>query len=129
MGQYSNFVVTIILFLAIVYFMMIRPNSKQQKERKLLLSSIRPKDKVITVGGVHGTITKVKEDTVLIRVASNVDMEFSRSSVQSIVNRNYKDSTPIKEKKSKDNTVEESLEIENEDTIADSTTDNTEEIK
>jgi preprotein translocase subunit YajC len=106
MEQFSSLILPIVLFVAILYFLMIRPQSKQQKERKLLLSSIRIKDKVTTIGGIHGTVTKVKEDTVIIRVAQNVEIEFEKHAVQNITNRNYKDSAPVQVKEKKANKAE-----------------------
>ena len=100
----------IVLFVVIIYFLMIRPQNKQQKERKMLLASIRTRDKVITIGGLHGTVTKVKEDSVILRIAQNVEVEFEKTAVQSITNRDYRDSAPaaIKEKKTnKPESVEE----------------------
>jgi preprotein translocase subunit YajC len=101
MEQFSSLLLPIVLFVVIIYFLMIRPQNKQQKERKMLLASIRTRDKVITIGGLHGTVTKVKEDSVILRIAQNVEVEFEKTAVQSITNRDYRDSAPaaIKEKK------------------------------
>jgi len=101
MEQFSSLILPLVLFVAILYFLMIRPQSKQQKERRLMLASLRTRDKVITIGGLHGTIIKVKEDTVILRIAQNEEVEFEKSAIQTITNRNYKDSAPVavKEKK------------------------------
>lgn len=85
-----NMVLWFAVFFGIIYFIIIRPNSKQQKERRLMLDSLRLRDKVITIGGIHGTITKVNEDTVMVKVANNVELEFNRHAIQSIENRDYK---------------------------------------
>jgi len=107
MDQFSTLILPLIVFAVIVYFLMIRPQNKQQKERRQLLNSIRPKDKVVTIGGIHGTVTKVREDTVIIRVSANSEIEFSKTAVQNILNRNYKD-TPAKETKGKNKLKEDS---------------------
>ncbi|RNC29702.1 MAG: hypothetical protein AWM53_00319 [Candidatus Dichloromethanomonas elyunquensis] len=78
------------VFFGIIYFIIIRPNNKQQKERRLMLDSLKEKDKVVTIGGLHGTVTKILEDTVMIKVAPNIELEYAKTSVQSIQNRDYK---------------------------------------
>jgi len=97
-----NMLIWLVVFFAIIYFIIIRPQNKQQKARREMLDSLRVKDKVITIGGIHGTITKINEDTVMIKVADGVEIEFLRQAVQSIENRDYKeDQDSGKGKKSK----------------------------
>lgn len=91
-GNLMNMLIWFAVFFGIVYFIIIRPNSKQQKERRAMLDSLKVKDKVITIGGVHGTITRIDEDTVMVKVAPNVELEFLRTAVQTIENRDYKES-------------------------------------
>ena len=78
---------TLIMFgaiFAIFYFMIIRPQQKRAKEREKLLASLKKGDKVVTSGGLHGTISGLDEKTCLIDVGNNVKMKFERSAVQSI---------------------------------------------
>ena len=97
-----NMLIWLVVFFAIIYFIIIRPQNKQQKARREMLDSLRVKDKVITIGGIHGTITKINEDTDMIKVADGVEIEFLRQAVQSIENRDYKeDQDSGKGKKSK----------------------------
>ncbi|NLI93620.1 MAG: preprotein translocase subunit YajC [Peptococcaceae bacterium] len=86
----TNMVLWFAVFFGIIYFIIIRPNNKQQKERRMMLDSLKEKDKVVTIGGLHGTVTKIMEDTVMIKVASHVELEFTKSAVQTIENRDYK---------------------------------------
>lgn len=98
-----NMVLWFAVFFGIIYFIIIRPNSKQQKERRSMLDSVRLRDKVVTIGGIHGTVTKLNEDTVIVKVANNVELEFIRPAIQSIENRDYKeDARSKKAKKVKD---------------------------
>jgi len=99
----TNMLLWFAVFFGIIYFIIIRPNSKQQKERRTMLDSLKLKDKVITIGGLHGTVTKIEEDTVMIKVANNVEIEFQRSAVQTIENRDYKEGTSTKGRKLKKN--------------------------
>lgn len=71
----------------IFYFLMIRPQQKKAKEHAALISSLKTGDKVVTVGGIHGIIANVKEATVVVKVADNVKIEFSKTSVTNVSKR------------------------------------------
>lgn len=73
------------LIIGIFYFMILRPQQKRQKERQKMLDAVKKGDKIVTAGGLHGTIAGLDEKTVLIQVADNVKMKFERSAVASIV--------------------------------------------
>lgn len=87
----TNMLLWFVVFFAIIYFIIIRPNSKQQKARRAMLDSVRVREKVITIGGIHGTVTRIDEDTVTIKVADNVEIEFLRTAIQSIIDREDKE--------------------------------------
>jgi preprotein translocase subunit YajC len=70
--------------IAIFYFLIIRPQNKKQKETQKMLSALKKGDKVVTIGGIHGTIQSVRETTVIVKVDENVKMEFSRSAVSGV---------------------------------------------
>ncbi|HEB54154.1 MAG TPA: preprotein translocase subunit YajC [bacterium] len=72
------------LFLVLMYFFMIRPEQKRRKEQQELLSSIKVGDRVVTLSGLHGTVSALTEKTVTLRVDS-IDMEHDRSAVARIV--------------------------------------------
>ncbi len=89
-GGGGSLVSTIIMFGAIFlifYFMIIRPQQKRSKEREKMLSNIEKGDKIITSGGIHGTIAGIDEKTVLIQVGDNIKMKFERSAVASVVSK------------------------------------------
>jgi preprotein translocase subunit YajC len=69
----------------IFYFMIIRPQQKRAKEREKMLSNIQKGDKVITSGGLHGTIVNIDEKTVLVQVADNVKLKYERSAIATII--------------------------------------------
>lgn len=73
-----------VLFIVIFYFLLIRPQSKKQKEHQKLVSGIQTGDKVVTNAGIHGVITNVKERTVIVRIADNVKVEFDRAAIASV---------------------------------------------
>ena len=66
---------------AIFYFLLIRPQQKKQKDQRQMTENLKKGDRVITQSGIHGTIVKVKDQTLIIEVAEKVKMEFSKSAV------------------------------------------------
>jgi preprotein translocase subunit YajC len=86
-GGSQNFLVTLLPFAAIIaifYFLIIRPQNKKQKETQKMLSALKKGDRIVTIGGIHGTIQSVKEGSVIVRVDDNVKVEFSRSAIASV---------------------------------------------
>ena len=69
----------------IFYFMIIRPQQKRAKEREKMLSNMQKGDKIITSGGMHGTIAGLDEKTVLLQVGDNIKMKFEKSAIASII--------------------------------------------
>jgi preprotein translocase subunit YajC len=87
-GGGGGFISTIIMFGAIFlifYFMIIRPQQKKAKEREKLLSNLQKGDKIVTSGGIHGTIAGLDEKTALIQVSDNVKMKFERSAISAVI--------------------------------------------
>ena len=69
----------------IFYFLIIRPQSKRQKELATLISTLKTGDKVITSGGIHGIIANVKEgNTLILKVADNVKIEIDKSAIATV---------------------------------------------
>ncbi len=67
----------------VFYFFMIRPQQKKQKETKKFIEDLKSGDKVVTIGGVHGTVVTVREKTLLVEVDSSkgVRMVFEKSAI------------------------------------------------
>ena len=65
----------------LMYFLMIRPQSKRRKEHQALVSGLSKGDEVVTVGGITGHVTKVEEGFVKMRVTNNVELRVQKSSV------------------------------------------------
>jgi len=86
-GQLVSLLVTFGLIIVIFYFLIIRPQSKKQKDTKKMLDALKRGDKVVTIGGIRGTIHSVKEETVLIKVDDETKLEFSRSAVATILSQ------------------------------------------
>ncbi len=64
-----------ILLLVVFYFILIRPQKKREKENKNMLANLKVGDKIITIGGIVGTITKVKDEKIVIETGSGADKQ------------------------------------------------------
>lgn len=70
---------------AIMYFLIIRPQQKQRRERENLLRTIKKGDRVVTSGGLYGTVVGLSEHTVTLKVADQVKLDFERGAIGRIV--------------------------------------------
>lgn len=82
-GQGSGWssMITIVLLIAIFYFLMIRPQQKKQKEIKKFREGLKKGDKIITAGGIYGRIKEIKETSMMISIANDVTIEIDKGSV------------------------------------------------
>jgi preprotein translocase subunit YajC len=80
MGGNMTWIMLIAIFV-VMYFFMIRPQQKRQKELRKFRESLQKGDRVVTVGGIYGTISEIKDSYVLIEVDGNVRIRFDKSSV------------------------------------------------
>ena len=71
--------VPILLIFGIFYFLLIRPQQKQQKAQKQMLSKLSKNDEVVTNGGIHGTIVNLDEKTITLRVDDNTRIKFQKN--------------------------------------------------
>ncbi|MDE7180573.1 MAG: preprotein translocase subunit YajC [Muribaculaceae bacterium] len=71
----------IVAMIAIFYFVMLRPQQKKQKELKRQRESMQEGDRVVSAGGIHGKIKKIKESTILVQVSPEVVIEFDKNSM------------------------------------------------
>ena len=76
-----------ILLFAAMYFLMIAPQRKKQKEHDRMLKSLESGDEVVTTGGIFGVITNVKEDRFVVRVADNTKIEIGKAFVQTVLKK------------------------------------------
>ena len=70
---------------AIFYFLLIRPQQKQRKDRTAMLGALKRGDRVVTSSGLHGTVVGLNEETLVLKVADQVKLEFDRQAVGRIV--------------------------------------------
>lgn len=74
-------IVFLVLLAGIFYLFIIRPQSKRQKEQRDLNANLKPGDRVVTIGGIHGRIESLREDSVILKVESGATIRFLRSSI------------------------------------------------
>lgn len=80
----SSFIGTMVpmaVIIGIFYFLVIAPANKQRKKTEAMLAALKKGDQVVTSGGIYGTIQSVDADTVILKIADNVKIKISRSSV------------------------------------------------
>ena len=79
-SQWSMWIMLALIFV-VMWFFMIRPQRKQQKELQNFRDSLKKGDKVVTIGGIYGTVCEIKEGSVLIEVDNNVKIRVSKQAV------------------------------------------------
>lgn len=85
-GGEQSMLPTLVMFgaiFAIMYFMMIRPQQKRQKEHQKMLESLKKGDKVVTSTGIHGTISEIEDTTYVIQIAENTRVKFEKTAITS----------------------------------------------
>ena len=85
------------LIIAIFYFMIIRPQGKQRKEREKMLGAVKKGDKVVTAGGIHASVAGTDEKVLLLEIADNVKVKVDRTAVTAVL----KEAEPDTGKKAK----------------------------
>lgn len=75
----------LILIFLVFYFFIIRPQKKKEDTRKAMISAVKKGDKVVTIGGVHGTVNQVDEASVLLQVDTNVKLRVEKNALSSVV--------------------------------------------
>ena len=98
-GMFMSFM-PLIFIIGIFYFLIIRPQRKKQKDTQQMISALKKGDKIVTIGGIHGTIQTVRENTLIVRVDENTKLEFSRSAVSTVVSQAKEDKDDKESKKS-----------------------------
>ena len=83
-GGMASPLIMMVLMLAIFYFMLIRPENKRKKEAEQMRSSVRTGDKIVTIGGIVGTVVNVKENRIVIETgADQVRIELEKWAISS----------------------------------------------
>lgn len=79
-----GFILPLVLMFAVFYFLLIRPQQKRQRERNSMLDALQKGDKVITIGGLHGTIVELTDDNVTLKVSDSTRLVFERTAINAV---------------------------------------------
>ncbi|MBQ3433650.1 MAG: preprotein translocase subunit YajC [Selenomonadaceae bacterium] len=83
MAAFANFM-PIILMVLIFYFLLYRPQKKAREAHDAMLSSLKVGSRVITIGGIYGTIVSLSDEVVRLKIADNVEIEVARGSINGV---------------------------------------------
>lgn len=78
-------IIYVVAFIAIFYFMAIRPQQRQRRAHQALLSALKKGDRIVTAAGVYGTVKRVEENIVVVEIAKGVSIKVARRAVAEIV--------------------------------------------
>ena len=89
-GSLMNMMMPMVLIFGIMYFMLIRPQQRKEKDRRALIDNLKTGTRVMFSGGILGTITNVKDGTFIVKIADNVKIEVARGAVSKVVEKGDK---------------------------------------
>ncbi|MFB4161837.1 preprotein translocase subunit YajC [Geomicrobium sp. JSM 1781026] len=81
-------IIMLLLMFAIVYFLLIRPQQKRQKQVREMHANLQKGDDIVTIGGLHGTIDAIDEEKIVLLVNDNRKLTYDRSAVREVMNQN-----------------------------------------
>ena len=86
-GGIGSTVLFAVAIFAVLYFLMIRPQKKKEKARRELINSVQKGEKVVTIGGIHGEVLSIKDNTVILLVDSerNGTLKMNRAAIHRVV--------------------------------------------
>ena len=93
-GLLGNPMVFPVLMIVMMYFLLIRPQRKKAKEQEELQKGSKIGDQVISIGGIHGIITSVKDKTVMVKIADNVKVELDKTAIATVIRKSDEPATP-----------------------------------
>ena len=84
-GNPLSMLLPFVLIFAVFYFIVIMPAKKQQKKKDAMIAGLKKGDRVVTSGGIHGTVATVEDQSLLVKVAENTKIRISKSAVAGLV--------------------------------------------
>ena len=84
-GNPLTMLVPFVLIFAVFYFIVIMPAKKQQKKKDAMISGLKKGDRVVTTGGIYGSVAAVEDQSLLLKVAENVKLRISKSAVGGVI--------------------------------------------
>lgn len=80
-------IIFIVMIIAILYFLLFMPQRRQEQKRRQMIEALRKGDEVITSGGIHGTIARVKDNTIVVKIAEKLEITVEKNSVSRLSDR------------------------------------------
>lgn len=94
-GMLEMFLPLILIFV-IFYFLLIRPQQKKMKQHRSMVNSVQKGDKILTSGGIYGTVTKVVNDQeVMVEIADNIEVRLAKVTISDVLNRSAAGAKPL----------------------------------
>ncbi|WP_308634724.1 preprotein translocase subunit YajC [Paenibacillus silvisoli] len=84
-----------VLMFAVFYFLLIRPQQRKSKQRNVMLGGLKKGDKIVTIGGMHGTIMEISDDVVVLRVNDATKITFDRSAINNVLSSSTAAAAPV----------------------------------
>ena len=85
----------IVMLFGVMYFMMIRPQQKRRREALAMQAELGPGDEIVTIGGLHATVTAVDDDVVTVEIAPGVHARYARPAIARVINRRPDAGEPV----------------------------------
>ncbi|MBP5402346.1 MAG: preprotein translocase subunit YajC [Treponema sp.] len=85
-GQMPSFLIMVLAMIAIFYFLIFRPQKKQENEAKKMLDALKKGDKILTYGGMYGVVSSIKDNSIVVKVDENAKIEFTKTAIAKVVN-------------------------------------------
>ena len=89
-GGLGGMMLPMLIIFGIMYFMLIRPQQRKEKERQSMIKAVKTGDRVLFSGGILGSVTNVKDNTVIVRIADGVKVEVVRGGIQKVLEKGEK---------------------------------------
>lgn len=81
----NSFFVVILVLLALMYFLMIRPQRARQRKQAETLASVAPGDEIVTIGGIYADVIEVHDEKLVVEIAEDIHVEVSRKAIGTVV--------------------------------------------
>ena len=78
-------VIYFVAIIAIIYFLLFRPQSKRKKEHANMVNGLTLGAEVVSIGGIHGEVSRIKETTIWMKISNNVEIELEKSAIGRVV--------------------------------------------
>ena len=95
----GTIIIMVVGFIAVMYFMSIRPQRRQQKKHKDLISKLKSGDKIVTIGGICGEVFQVKDDSFIIKIDDKSKMEITKGGIRTVISADDKKDASKADKK------------------------------